>query len=284
MLSALRDIEVINVNPTDTQGGKVQYIEDGVIKTSANIVLKNSNYLAQEFGMLDNNNARIIWTIYGNTFVCQHFLKTHMDPKSNAKYKQIIRSKPVELSNQEYAKLLSVTELIKELEDGRGDATPPLDELDEDNEDDHDDIDATEAPKETNASVDAMIDMTAQEVKDAVITETPKTETPVVDITPVKPTTKETTKRTKNPVAQQKTWQALYSMHAEFTTTIENIDLRQKQIAAELMITETETSIKLTEELQQLLAKKLAYEEGLKKFREATLYMQEIQNKYNKQK
>lgn len=276
MLSALRDIEVINVNPTDTQGGKVQYVEDGVIKTSANIVLKNSNYLAQEFGILDNNNARIIWTIYGNTFVCQHFLKTHMDPKSNAKYKQIIRSKPVELSDQEYAKLLSVTELIKELEDGRGDATPPLDELDEDNEDDHDDIDATEAPKETNASVDAMVDMDAQKA----ITEAITPETPVVDITPVKPTTEETTKRTKNPVAQQKTWQALYSMHVEFHTTIDKINLRQKEIAEALLVEETEASLQLTDELQQLLKKKLAYEEALKKFREATTYMHEIQQQF----
>jgi hypothetical protein len=150
-----------------------------------------------------------------------------------------------------------------------------LDELDEDNEDDHDDIDTTEAPKETNASVDAMIDMAAQETKDTAVTETP-----VVDITPLKPTTEETTKRTKNPVAQQKTWQALYSMHAEFTTTIENIDLRQKQIAAELMITETEASLQLTDELQQLLKKKLAYEEALKKFREAETYMHEIQQQF----
>lgn len=274
LLRVLKEIEAINVRPTDTKGINVLYVEDNQVKTST-IDFKNSNYLAQGFGP-SYDNPRMIWTIYGDTLICQHFLKTHMDPKSNSKYKQIIRNKPVDLSEVDFDDLLNVTDLIKELDDGH--TPPPAGPT----------TDKKTTPVDTVKTEETIDTESGTETLSSSSTTNSDTVEPVANATPDNTVNYATQKKATEPpvrtiratTSRKHTWEQLYSMHAEFHITIDKINLRQKEIAEALLIEETETSLQLTDELQQLLKQKLAYEEALKKFREAAMYMQEIQQQF----
>lgn len=296
MLYILRNIEAINVNQaqikTNGRSRNAVYIdENGKTQTSTTIETKFP-FLTQSFGTLDDR-TRIVWVAYGNKFVAQHFLTDHTDPKSHALYKKILANKDIDLSDFDWDEQLKVTDLIKKLDDGPT-PPPPSDPTTEtvDTAKIEETAD-TEPVQETMPATEETLDTMVSDTTTKSIAET--VGTPVINatdtVTPVatdnatdsiaqKTITEKSAHSTRNIAAHKNTWKQLYSMHAEFHTTIQNINLRQKEIAEALLVEETETSIKMTEELQGLLKKKQAYEEALKRFREAAIYMQEIQQQY----
>ncbi|MBP3397516.1 MAG: hypothetical protein J6K82_01145 [Alphaproteobacteria bacterium] len=111
LLSVLQEIERINVMPTDTQGRKVVYVEDGVAKVSMLVDFKNSYRLTQSMGVLFDK-PRIVWSVCDDEFVAIDFFADHLGNDCE-KYHAAIRDKTQYLSIN-FATCFSVTDLIKE--------------------------------------------------------------------------------------------------------------------------------------------------------------------------
>ena len=112
LLGFLRDIQVINIQPTDTKGKQVCYIQDGEIKTSLTVKFKAARRLTQSFATLDDR-YRIIWAMKQDTFIAIDFFSEH-ERKQKTKYKQSIREKDdSQLTTED---TVSVDEKIAELE------------------------------------------------------------------------------------------------------------------------------------------------------------------------
>lgn len=118
LLEILRDVDFININPTDTAGKKVYYIQDGQIKTSRTLEFKSATCLSQGFKSL-NSKQRIVWAVSGDAFVCIDFFPEH--EHSIDEYKGVIRDARIDLSKMDLASFHNVADLIRELtDDGNG--------------------------------------------------------------------------------------------------------------------------------------------------------------------
>lgn len=118
LLEILRDVDFININPTDTAGKKVYYIQDGQIKTSRTLEFKSATCLAQGFKSL-NSKQRIVWAVSGDVFVCIDFFPEH--EHSIDEYKGVIRDTHIDLSKIDLASYYNVADLIRELTDSAND-------------------------------------------------------------------------------------------------------------------------------------------------------------------
>lgn len=118
LLEILRDVDFININPTDTAGKKVYYIQDGRIKTSRTLEFKSATCLSQGFKSL-NSKQRIVWAVSGDAFVCIDFFLEH--EHSIDEYKSVIREAYIDLSKMDLASFYNVADLIRELTDGGND-------------------------------------------------------------------------------------------------------------------------------------------------------------------
>ena len=118
LLEILRDVDFININPTDTAGKKVYYIQDGQIKTSRTLEFKSATCLSQGFKSL-NSKQRIVWAVSGDVFVCIDFFPEH--EHSIDEYKGVIRDARINLSKMDLASFHNVADLIRELTDGGND-------------------------------------------------------------------------------------------------------------------------------------------------------------------
>ena len=110
LLAFLRDIQVINVRPTDTQGKQVYYIENDELILSQNIKLKTAKRLTQSFATL-NDRYRTIWAMKQDTFIAIDFFSEH---EKKHEYTRAIQSK--DNPNLSIKDTISVEEKIAELE------------------------------------------------------------------------------------------------------------------------------------------------------------------------
>lgn len=112
MRDILNAIDVINVNPCDTDGDKVVFIQDNQVKTSATLKFKNARRLCQGFGLL-NDRQRIIWAISNGTFVCTDFFPEH--EKNKTAYRNAIRDTHIAIPEPNPDEHYEVSSLIKML-------------------------------------------------------------------------------------------------------------------------------------------------------------------------
>lgn len=115
-LNVLQDIENINVNPTQTPGSQVVFIQDGQVRVSPTVKFKNSRCLCQGFGTLDDR-PRIVWGISGNTFVCQRFFEEH--DTCDKKYNNYLRDIDIDASKLDLSEYIYVPDLIEQLSNMR---------------------------------------------------------------------------------------------------------------------------------------------------------------------
>lgn len=120
LLDILNEVHRINVKPTDTNGSKVYYIEDGKIKVSRVMELKNSKCVTQGVGTL-NSRQRIIWGMCGDVFVCVGFFAEH--EHFLCKYKNVIRN--LDMADVNLSECYDVVNLIDELSGGHGGPSGP---------------------------------------------------------------------------------------------------------------------------------------------------------------
>ncbi len=114
LLRILNDINVINVNPTDSQGQQVLYIQDNELKVSATIKFKHARCLCQGFGQLDNR-SRIVWGVSGRYFICQKFFSSH----NSTEYNEYFRALNIDVSKIDLSEYLYIPDLIDELTGGK---------------------------------------------------------------------------------------------------------------------------------------------------------------------
>lgn len=250
LLNFLEEIEAINVQPTDTPGKQVCYIQDNTIKTSLNIKFKSARRLTQSFTTLDDR-CRIVWAMKQDTFIATDFFDEH-EKKQSTKYKKSIRQKDDSDIDTSDTVLVSekIAELKKELEKQQ-EPQPPIE------------------------PVGGVTGNSSTQPKP----ETPKTEYKIPTIT-VMPTEQKTQDIKKGVKVEQK-----ISLSTKIEYILKQYDIQYKQILTNLADTvDTEQAIKLTEKLQNTLLQKKKYEQYLKQANEAQKILNEIKQNINKDK
>ena len=270
LLEILREINMINVNPTDTDGSRVYYVEDGQIKASRMLELKNSRCLAQGFGNL-NSRQRIVWGISGNNFVCVDFFAEH--EHALHKYKNVIRNMDLDLSKINLSEYYNVTDLIDELSVGRDGPSGPGGDS------------CSELPVDVSVH-------TAESVPDST-TEQPSVADSVSDtkIVNTAPDTKQVTEN-KTPdcpnVGVNPTgivWAELYSMNINLTQQISMIDAERKCILDKMQVeTNTDKLMCMIREVTHNIQRRKRLEEGMFKLHEMNKKLLLFQNELEKQK
>lgn len=264
LLEILHEINVINVNPSNTDGSKVYYVEDGQIKASRVLELKNSRCLTQGFGNL-NSRQRIVWGISGNVFVCVDFFAEH--EHALHKYKNVIRNMDLDLSKINLSECYSVTDLINELSAGRDGPSGP--------------DDGGDVPGHTDDSVpDSSIKQS--DVVDSV------SDTRIVDIAPNAKQVTENKAPDYSNVGVNPTgivWAELYSMNIKLTQQICTIDTERKRILDNMQVeTNTDKLMGMIRELTHNIQRRKRLEEGVSKLHEMNKKLLLFQNKLEKQK
>lgn len=250
LLNFLEEIEAINIQPTDTPGKQVCYIQDNTIKTSLNIKFKSARRLTQSFTTLDDR-CRIVWAMKQDTFIAIDFFDEH-EKKQIVKYKQSIRQKDDSDIDTSDTVLVSekIAELKKELEKQQ-EPQPPIEPA---------------GGVTGNSSTQPKPD-------------TPKTEYKIPTTT-VMPTEQKTQGIKKGVKVEQK-----ISLSTKIEYILKQYDIQYKQILTNLADTvDTEQAIKLTEKLQNTLLQKKKYEQYLKQANEAQKILNEIKQNINKDK
>lgn len=254
LLNFLEEIEVINVQPTDTPGKQVCYIQDNTIKTSLNIKFKSARRLTQSFTTLDDR-CRIVWAMKQDTFIAIDFFDEH-EKKQIVKYKKSIRQKDDSDVDTSDTVLVSekIAELKKELEKQQ-EPQPPIEP----------------AGSSTGNS------STQQKTKPSKI----EYKTPTITVTPTKQKTQNIKPEAKTAAeARQKN-----SVSTKIEYILKQYDIQYKQILTNLAGTvDTEQAIKLTEKLQNTLLQKRKYEQYLKQADEAQKTLNEIKQNMHKDK
>lgn len=250
LLNFLEEIEAINIQPTDTPGKQVCYIQDNTIKTSLNIKFKSARRLTQSFTTLDDR-CRIVWAMKQDTFIATDFFDEH-EKKQSTKYKKSIRQKDDSDIDTSDTVLVSekIAELKKELEKQQ-EPQPPIEPA---------------GGVTGNSSTQPKPD-------------TPKTEykTPIITVMPTEQKTQDIKKGVK---VEQK-----ISLSTKIEYILKQCDIQYKQILTNLADTvDTEQAIKLTEKLQNTLLQKKKYEQYLKQANEAQKILNEIKQNINKDK
>ncbi len=280
LLNILHDIDNININPTDTNGKQVVFIQDKQIKISPTIKFKNSKCLAQGFGTLDDR-PRIIWEMSGNVFVCQKFFAEH--DTHDKKYQKYLREANLDLSKIDLSDFYQVSDLINELTTSK----PRPDDGDED-----DDKPAASKP---TPDVEPKTESTSQEPvqkpkRTRIVRKTtepvrPKNKT--ANIAEQKPAEKaaevkdEKTQETiefkdKNSSVVQ--WTQVYSLSHQYEQKIAFLTAQQK-LLVQLMTKETDTEkmIQLTQQLHKVLFFKKACECAVEKMQSINQELHKLQ-------
>lgn len=254
LLNFLEEIEAINVQPTDTPGKQVCYIQDNTIKTSLNIKFKSARRLTQSFATLDDR-CRIVWAMKQDTFIAIDFFDEH-EKKQIVKYKKSIRQKDDSDVDTRDTVLVSekIAELKKELEKQQ-EPQPPIEP----------------AGSSTGNS------STQQKTKPSKI----EYKTPTITVTPTEQKTQNIKPEAKTAAeARQKN-----SVSTKIEYILKQYDIQYKQILTNLAGTvDTEQAIKLTEKLQNTLLQKKKYEQYLKQADEAQKTLNEIKQNMHKDK
>lgn len=254
LLNFLEEIEAINVQPTDTPGKQVCYIQDNTIKTSLNIKFKSARRLTQSFTTLDDR-CRIVWAMKQDTFIAIDFFDEH-EKKQIVKYKKSIRQKDDSDVDTSDTVLVSekIAELKKELEKQQ-EPQPPIEPA---------------GSCTGNSS-------TQQKTKPSKI----EYKTPTITVTPTEQKTQNIKPEAKTAAeARQKN-----SVSTKIEYILKQYDIQYKQILTNLAGTvDTEQAIKLTEKLQNTLLQKKKYEQYLKQADEAQKTLNEIKQNMHKDK
>ena len=278
LLEILREINVINVNPTDTDGSKVYYIEDGQIKASRVLELKNSRCLAQGFGNL-NSRQRIVWGISGNVFVCVDFFVEH--EHALHKYKNVIRNMDLDLSRINLAEYYSVSDLIDELSDGRDGPSGP---------------DGSCAPTDPKVPVGSAVSGAPSTMVDDSVSQNEKVvvSDKKAKVTSVDAVVSAADKVNENKISVGATaginptgivWAELYSLNMRLTQQISLVD-GERKIILNKMQTETNTDklLRMTRDIAHNLQRKKELEEMMAKLHEMNKKLIGWQSNLDKQK
>lgn len=268
LLEILREIDVINVNPADTTGSKVYYIQDGQIKVARTLEFKSARCLAQGFRTL-NSRQRIVWAVSGNMFVCIEFFPEH--EHTLHKYKMVIRNIDFEAKKIGLSDCYDVADLIRELSSR------------------HDAEIVPEAPKKLDVDVDVSDISNTSELKMGVEHQAAVPETYALQtVTPQqKSETGNGTQKTVTNIEMSSDiiWAELCSMNAQLTQQINMVD-NYRQIVINKMQVETNTDklLILTEEMMRILRRKKELEEMTSKLHEMNQMLKGWQTCLNRQK
>ena len=120
LLKILNDINDVNVVPRYLGNtlGVVLYVKDNLVHSAPTLTFKEGKCLSQSFGTL-NNRPRLVWGIAGNVLVAQKLFPEH-EGKRRMEYNNYCSELEINLKTLDWSKYLLVSDLIKELADGRG--------------------------------------------------------------------------------------------------------------------------------------------------------------------
>ncbi len=120
LLKILNDINDVNVVPRYLGNtlGVVLYVKDNLVHSAPTLTFKEGKCLSQSFGTL-NDRPRLVWGIAGNVLVAQKLFPEH-EGKRRMEYNNYCSGLKIDLKTLDWSKYLLVSELIKELSDGRG--------------------------------------------------------------------------------------------------------------------------------------------------------------------
>lgn len=268
MNKILSDINVINVNPANTMGRNVVYIQDNTVKTSQTVRFKNAQCLCQGFGKV-NDRPRIVWGMCGNIFVCTDFFAEH-EKKYKTAYNNAMRNMNLDLSKINLSEYYLVSDLLNEFPSQEQtevaqEQTPVVTEPVKE--------ERTEAAQKTQEKTVIQPEPTTEK-KPAVIPAKlePQVETKIKTKEKLQPQAQKDEPKTEIKTVVQDVnkanieWVDIASLHTQFVVRLGNLSDTQKKIAYQIQQeTDTEKSLQLTEELRSILYMRKETEDTLNK-------------------
>lgn len=162
-LEVLKTIDKVNIDPTETDGDSVFYIDDkGRMRTIPTLDLKNAKCVCQ--GLKNNDRPRLVWAIQGCNLIAIRYFSDHLGRKERNEYEEYFRKLTKDdIPPQEEWK--SIQDFEKELRKGGGKGDPSGGDSN-DNRDEYD----VETTENTNIDTNDLVNDDVFEVADVTTT------------------------------------------------------------------------------------------------------------------